>query len=153
MIRAITIQNFLSHKKTKLEFSKGLNVIVGQTDSGKSAIIRALRWVITNKPGGDSFRSNWGGDTEVLLEFFTQWYTSRIKSNRNLYELDGVELEGFGSSVPDEIREELNIDVLNLQTQFETHFLLGKSPGEIAAYFNRIAGLDKSSGNLILTVS
>jgi len=67
MIKQLTIKNFQSHKKTKLEFSDGVNIIIGQSDSGKTAIIRALNWVVNNKPSGDSFRSHWGGDTNVEI--------------------------------------------------------------------------------------
>jgi len=46
MINSLTIQNFQSHKNTTLEFDNGINIIIGQSDSGKTAIIRALNWVI-----------------------------------------------------------------------------------------------------------
>jgi len=65
MIKTLSIQNYQSHKDSTLEFDPGVNVIVGSTDSGKTAIIRALRWLIWNRPNGDSFRSTWGGDTKV----------------------------------------------------------------------------------------
>ena len=48
MIKSLHIQNFQSHKKTTLKFHKGINVVIGQSDSGKSAIIRALNWTINN---------------------------------------------------------------------------------------------------------
>lgn len=43
MIKTIIVKNFQSHSNTKLELSDGLNTFIGKSDSGKSAIIRALR--------------------------------------------------------------------------------------------------------------
>jgi exonuclease SbcC len=67
MIDSLSIQNFQSHEKTELEFDEGINIIIGQSDSGKSAILRALNWVVNNKPNGEAFKSNWGGDTKVKI--------------------------------------------------------------------------------------
>ena len=45
-IKKIILQNFQSHKYSIVELDEQLNVIVGPSDSGKSAIIRALKWVL-----------------------------------------------------------------------------------------------------------
>ena len=37
-IEKVILENFQSHKYTVLDFTKGLNSIVGPTDSGKTAI-------------------------------------------------------------------------------------------------------------------
>ena len=86
MIQTGVIRNFQSHKKSILNLSKGVNVIVGKTDSGKSAIIRALRWLFTNTPSGDAFRSWDGGDTKVSATFYDMdKKITRIKGNKNAY--------------------------------------------------------------------
>jgi ABC-type transporter Mla maintaining outer membrane lipid asymmetry ATPase subunit MlaF len=51
-IKKLIIENFQSHKYTEVDFSEGFNIIFGPSDYGKSAIIRALRWVLYNEPGG-----------------------------------------------------------------------------------------------------
>ena len=55
MIKSIDIENFQSHKKTRIDFDPGVNVIIGRSDSGKTSILRALNWVINNKPSGEAF--------------------------------------------------------------------------------------------------
>ena len=55
VISSLTLENFQSHKESKIVFDKGLTVIIGQTDQGKSAIIRALKWVLYNEPRGTDF--------------------------------------------------------------------------------------------------
>ena len=153
MINSLTISNFQSHKKTGLEFDKGINVIIGPSDSGKTAILRALNWVVNNKPAGDAFRSNWGGDTraQLQIEDINKSQIQRYKGGKgNLYLWDEKastiltsQFNSFGQDVPEEIKKLLNFSSLNLQTQFESPFLLSKSGGEVAKYLNKIVHLDK----------
>lgn len=143
MIKRIEISNFLSHKAGVLDLDPGVNIIVGATDSGKSAIIRALRWVVENRPLGDAFRSYWGGNTAVSIHT-EQGTVTRLKTNKdNQYHLEQNRFYAIKSEVPDEVKAALNLTDVNLQTQFESHFLLARSPGEVAQHWNRIAHLDK----------
>ena len=59
MIKSLELFNFQSHAHTLIEFSDGVNIISGTSDSGKSAILRALRWVIRNEPSGLGVVSWW----------------------------------------------------------------------------------------------
>lgn len=142
MIKQIQISNFQSHKSTTLELDLGVNVIVGSSDSGKTAIIRALRWLVWNRPGGEAFRSHWGGDTMVELET-NDAFISRSKGKANRYELNDTSFEAFGTDVPKEIQQVLNLSEINLQSQLDSPFLLSDSAGEVAQHFNRVARLDK----------
>lgn len=142
MIKKLTIQNFQSHKNTQLELDEGVNVIVGPTDSGKTAIIRALRWLVWNKPGGSSFRSTWGGATKVTAEFKSGEVVSREKDKSDSYQYNDLEFKAFGASTPEDIAKALNMSEVNLQLQLDKPFLLSDTPGQIAGYFNKIAGID-----------
>lgn len=151
MIKSLEIKNFQSHKHTKLKFSKGVNVIVGGSDNGKSAILKALFWLITNRPVGDSFRSHWGGDTVVNIKTFEGDTVSRSKSPQNLYEVNDTPLTAFRTDVPDEVKEVLNIKESNIQKQLDGHFLLSSTSGEVASFLNDIANLkiiDTTTNNL-----
>lgn len=144
MIKRLTIQNFQSHKNSTFEFNEGLNVIIGKTDSGKSAIRRAINWVIKNKPSGNSICSWWGGVTKVQIEFFDGNIVSRIKEGtKNLYVLNDVEFTAFGTSIPQEIQDVINMNDINLQAQFDAPYLLSSSPGEVASHFNKIAHISQ----------
>lgn len=146
MIKSVKIKNFQSHRKTFLEFDKGVNVIVGASDSGKTAIIRALRWLVWNRPTGDSFCSTWGGNTHVSVETDTH-KISRNKGKENNYVVQQndkkpIEFKAFGTGTPTDIQEILNINEINLQQQLDKPFLLSDSPGQVAGFFNKIAGID-----------
>ena len=71
MLKSLKIRNFESHRNTQLNFHPGVNVIVGESDQGKTAILRALEWVLFNRPLGEDIKSNWLEDinTYVQVEF------------------------------------------------------------------------------------
>jgi DNA repair protein SbcC/Rad50 len=148
MIQKIKLQNFQNHEDTEVQFAPGVNIIVGKSDSGKSAIIRALRWVIDNKPQGDGFRSHWGGDTQVSL-FVEDNEIRRLRTaSKNEYHLKDMVFKAMGNSLPEEITDAISMDSVNSQFQIDLPFLFSESPGEVARYFNRIAGLDKIDSSL-----
>lgn len=162
MIKSLSIKNFQSHKNTKLEFHTGVNAIVGNSDVGKTAILRALNWVINNKPSGDSFRSNWGGDTAVELNISNFAITrEKSKEDGNYYCLATYlgrkygdrdsfhSFKAFGQGVPEEIKQTINFSPLNIQSQMDSSFLLSNSPGEVARYLNQVVNLDKIDTALI----
>ena len=149
MIQSLSLSNFQSHKKTKLEFSDGVNVIIGGSDSGKTSIIRALKWLVFNRPGGDAFRSTWGGDTTVELTV-DNISIRRTKSGKdiNLYQKDGIKYAAFGTEVPNDITDLLNLNEINLQAQMDSPFLISSTPGDVAKHFNQIAHLDQIDSGL-----
>jgi DNA repair protein SbcC/Rad50 len=142
MIKSIHLHNFETHKDTKLNFSDGVNVIVGLSDTGKSSIIRALYWVFWNRPSGDSFRSFSGGDVRVEVELENCTITRVKTKTKNQYWIDDLKLRAIGTDVPDEVKKLLTIDPINVQRQLDSHFLLSDSPGKVAEHFNRVAQLD-----------
>lgn len=142
MIKTILIQNFRSHKETKLELDKGINIIVGSSSGGKTNVIRALNWVINNRPSGDSYRNRQGGDTEVSVELETN-SIQRIKNKKdNLYKLGNAEYKAMGTDIPEDIKTLLNFTDINLQNQHNAPFLLSESAGEVGRYLNKLVNLD-----------
>jgi exonuclease SbcC len=142
MIKTLQIDNFQSHKDSYLDFDKGVNMIIGSSDSGKTAIIRALRWLIWNRPQGDSMRSHWGGETKVEL-FTDDAHVVRIRDKQDEYILGDTHFRAIRTEVPKEIQEALNLTELNLQLQLDRPFLIDNTPGEVAVFFNKVARLDK----------
>lgn len=145
MLARLHLKNFQSHRDTVINFDPGVNAIAGLSDSGKSAIFRALNWVINNKPAGADFATHGESSVEVelILSSGTKIRRRRTKSD-NLFEMDGKEYRAFGQDVPEEIRAALNFADVNFHFQMDEPFLLGSgwSPGSIAQYLNRIARLD-----------
>lgn len=143
MIKSIQIQGFQSHEDSFLELNSHVNILVGSSDSGKTAILRALLWCIQNKPGGFSFCSHWGDSTKVQIEIDNHIITRFRNKNTNQYLLDNLKFNAIGTEVPKEIQDILNIKNVNINLQLDPPFLLSETPGAVASHFNRIAKLDK----------
>ncbi|GFR35295.1 AAA family ATPase [Thermobrachium celere] len=155
-IKSIEIENFQSHEFTKIDFSSNLNVIVGPSDNGKSAIIRALKWVLFNEPKGTEF-IRFGASycrVSIVLSNGIKIIRERTKS-KNLYKLIEGEnetiYEGFGNDIPLEILEahkikKIQIDkdtniCLNISEQLEGPFLLSQPNSYKSKAIGRIVGL------------
>ncbi len=143
MIKSIEIQNFQSHENSVLEFHPGVNIIVGSSDSGKTAIKRALRKLIYNRPLGDAFRSNWGGDTQIIVKLDDKEIKYHQNNSGNKYVIGSSEFKAIGTGVPEEVSKILNIADINIQSQLDGPFLLTSTSGEVAVHFNRIARIDQ----------
>ena len=148
MIHELNILNFQSHKDTSLTFDPGVNIIIGTSDSGKSAVIRALKWAIWNRPRGESFRSWWGGNTIVKIKFDSDSWISRHRGKASLNKytttINGTDTDyaAPGNDVPEEVIAVHKMDNINLQEQINAPFLLSENSGEVARHFNKMAKLD-----------
>ncbi|WP_350345033.1 AAA family ATPase [Proteinivorax tanatarense] len=103
-LESIHLINFQSHTNSVLKFHKGVNVITGPSDQGKSSIIRALRWVLYNQPkGGDiiHYGQSHCSVTVTLDDGTSVTRERRRNSNRYVIEKDGERNEY--SSVSSEI--------------------------------------------------
>jgi len=143
MLDSIHIQNCHSHKDTFVEFHKGVNVIVGETDAGKSALMRALRYSIWNDQSSKSLLSHWGGVVSVAVTTDGHKIT-RKSDTKEIYLLDDLPFHSFGTKVPAEVQKVFNMDSeINSQEQIETFFLLTETPGYVASFLNKIANLEQ----------
>lgn len=157
-IKKIILNNFQSHKNSVLEFDPNLNVIVGPSDSGKSSVIRGIKWVLFNEPVGDFFIREGETETSVELYFSDGSKITRHRSNsKNAYILnypDGEELvlTGFGVKVPVEVQELTGIkkipfdinssEIINISDQLEGPFLLSEKNSTKAFVIGSLAGVD-----------
>jgi len=157
-IKKIILENFQSHKNTEMEFGPDLNVIVGPSDSGKSAIIRGLKWVMYNEPSGDFFIREGEKECRVTLELsdgtLLQRYRTKSKNGYKLIDNSGNEniYEGIGLTVPQEIIDVTGIrkikldtdseNAINLGEQLEGAFLLTEKASTRANAIGRLVGVD-----------
>lgn len=143
MLKSIHIKNFQSHKDTLLEFDEGTNAFIGPSDSGKTAIFRALKWVVENRPSGQDFHSWWKGDPSVTVELGDDTKVTRERAkSENIYRVNGAVLKAFGQRVPQEVQHALNLSPINFQWQMDSPFLLSQSSGEVARYLNSVVNLE-----------
>lgn len=151
MIKSLQIKNIQSHLDSKLVFSPGINALVGTSNNGKSAILRALFWAVTNRPlGTEILLSNWAYDKKgkqndemsVTVQKGNSTLIRRKTKTENEYVIDGEVLEAIKTDVPEQVKSFFALSETNMQRQQDAPFLLSLSSGKIAEYFNRIVRLD-----------
>lgn len=143
-IKSVFVEDFQSHQKTRIELPGPgqLCVIVGPTDSGKTAIVRALRLLLYNVPLGIEYIRVGRNMATVAVEMSDGTKVARERSksvNRYRVTKPGQSpqvFEGFGGSVPLEVQEATGVRTvsigdslelaLNLSEQLDGPFL-GKS--------------------------
>lgn len=141
-LESIHIENFQAHKDVQVTFGDRITCITGASDRGKSAILRALIWVMTNRPTGDSF-IRYGSDETRVTVCVDGHTVQRIKGKkRNIYILDDVEFKAIKSDVPDEIASLFNVGENNIQQQFDPIFWFSSTAGEVGRNLNKIVNLD-----------
>lgn len=144
MITSMELRNFQAHKDTVFEFSDGVNAIVGESDVGKSAVIRALYWVVFGRPTGDSMiRRGVRNPCEVTIKTSDGHTIRRVRGKTdNFYEVDGEVYKAFGKGVPDVVLSTLNLSEINFSRQLDPPFALSMPGGELAQYLNKLIDLE-----------
>jgi hypothetical protein len=152
MIKSVSIQNFEAHEDTTIEFGEGMNSIVGLSNSGKSAIIRALMVVVDNEWSKEMVRTGFEF-CRVKVETERGWVEAERGEKVNRWrcqEGDG-EIQFYqkvGTTVPELATKILGMgkrergggiaELPNFQTQLEKHYMLSEI-GEKKATSNMIA--------------
>jgi len=151
-IKKMWLKNFQGHKDSEIDLSQALTCIVGSTNSGKSSIIRALKFVLCGEPWHKSFITNGAEYAEIKLELSDGTLITRQKSDtKNAYIVNGVTYENFGVKVPSDVQRILGIrevDIepdpinLNFSDQLDSLFLVDESDTTKARILNKLSGLD-----------
>lgn len=149
MLKSMDIVNFQSHADTHIDFSPGITVIVGSSDSGKSVIVRVLEWLRTNRPLGNAFIRKGTDSCKVTLQNVAGDNICREKGKGiNQYIVNGELYKALKSDktlksdVPVQVSEALNLSDINVQHQLDQHFLVLETPGKTARYINNITKLE-----------
>lgn len=141
MLKTLTIKNFQCWSLLEFDLTHPIVAIVGDTNAGKSAILRAFRWLCLNQPSGDAFIKKGASVAEVTVETDAGVVTRRKGKNVNEYVLNGQVFKAFGSDVPDEVRKFLRLSSLNFQQQMDPPFLFSETKGEATRILSRIVDL------------
>jgi len=142
----ITIKNFQVIKQADLVFDEGITAIIGQTNSGKSSIIRAIEGAINNR-AGTSFINYDSDSTEVTIEEGSNIVTwVKAKKGNSSYNINGTELLKIGKSQLDEVGELFNMAEvrvndekfrLNFWKQMSPPFLVNKTGFQLFEFISK----------------
>lgn len=143
MLSSITLTNFQSHGDTTIRLSPRLTAILGRSDSGKTAVVRALEWLRTNRPRGVGIIRQGQKECEVVVVANEHEVRRRKSTGKtNEYGVDDQTFSVVGLDVPEAVSSVLNLDDVNVQTQIESHYLILSPPTQIASAINTTCGLD-----------
>lgn len=147
-LKRLRIRGFRSHKDTQIEFHPGVNVILGDPQSGKTNIIQALLWLARNRPKGYKFHSYFTDSSTRVSLSLEDHVVSLEKSGESSasYRLDKERFKTVGFSVPDKITNLLNLGDLGIQKQLDPPFLITSSSGKVARAINEATKLEPVDG-------
>lgn len=141
IIESATIRNFQIHEEINLKFTGGLNVIVGESGEGKSAIIRALNLLIHNTPrGAEKIFKRTNSKGEIYIELKDAFGNSIVRTNKK-YVLNGEVLKAFKTEVPEPITRLLPMKPINWFRQLDSHFLILETGGNAAKVLQKSIGM------------
>lgn len=129
MIRRIVLENFMSHSRTEIEPARGLTVLIGPNNCGKSAMVSALQTLCSNIAGDFMVRH---GEKECRVTIETDdghSVTWRRHRGAVSYLIDGREVPR--GVTPDDLHEVLRLPKVvseDGKDQFDIHFGSQKSP-------------------------
>lgn len=161
-IESISVEDFQSHHRSRVDPAPAgqLTVLVGPTDCGKTAAIRALKWLLYNSPQGVDY-VRVGAARAVVAAVYadgSRVVRERSRGGVNRYKIvdaGGAEqvFEGFGTAVPLEVREHTGVGAveiadltltLNLSEQLDGPFLgSAVSAGARARVLGKLAGTEE----------
>ncbi|MDA2626314.1 AAA family ATPase [Bacillus cereus] len=155
-INEIFVEGFQSHTNSHFNLGNGLNVITGPSDSGKTSIIRAVRWVAFNEPQGEAFVNESVGQATVAIHMdngiIISKHRRKGKTSYRIQTDPGDEGSVFEKSeVPEEVKQLLGITkqtfgdfvtALNFAFQLEAPFLISEIPSSGAKVLGKLAGTE-----------
>ena len=151
MFTELHLKDFQGHADSLVQFDKGVNAFIGETDQGKSSVIRGIRLVVENKPAGNTFIRNGTPETVVSLTTDDAKVIRQKSKTSHKYTLDGVELKAFGQGVPDEVTSVMRIDPdINIQRQSSPYFLLHSSEAERGKLLDKFCNIAVASQSVAI---
>src|SRR3990172_6647393 len=162
-IRRVQIRDFQSIREADIELGP-VTLIVGRNDTGKSAVLRAIRAALENRSGGDKsdrgegFIRRGASAAEVSLEFedgsWLHWTKPRRGGGEYRLVRNGEETQvtRAGRDLPDVITDltgirPIEVDgesaLLQFATQFDAPFLLASTGGQAAKLLSRVTRMDR----------
>ena len=151
MFTELHLKDFQGHADSLIEFDKGVNAFIGETDQGKSSVIRGIRLVVENKPAGNSFIRNGTPETVVSLTTDDAEVVRQKSKTSHNYILNGVELKAFGQGVPDEVTSVMRLAPdINIQKQSSPYFLLHSSEAERGKLLDKFCNIAVASQSVAI---
>jgi exonuclease SbcC len=153
MLKRLHLENFMAHEGTIIDLGPGLSVLTGPNNTGKSAVVEALRCLATNPPPRSVIRHG-AKEARVSAEFEdgtrVTWIRRKTYAGYEILRPGAEEPEEFykfGRTPPQAVLDVLRLGSVELEGRadeaVDVHigdqrypiFLLDRPPSAIAAFF------------------
>ena len=153
MLNSIAVKNYQSLVDLSLELGM-FTVVVGETDSGKSAFVRAVKSLVENTTGNKfiTFGKKYSSVELLSAEGKLIWKKQKTTAS---YDLNGVVMGKLGGAVPEDVAKFLRmgeVDVgdsvsfnLNFACQFDSPFLVMDSGSYVAKVLGELSNVNLPS--------
>lgn len=138
------LSNFQSISDGELEFETGLNFIIGQSNSGKSATFRALKACLSNPSGSQRFIKKGHSCAEVSLEYNGNVIIWKRTKSESSYEINGEKYVKTGKSDAFKILDnvgfarDFNDNIMNIEEELQLPFPYGISKFDLFKLFENV---------------
>lgn len=151
MIKSLTVKNFKSHLKTTVNFDELITVLNGESLSGKTDLIRALRFLVYNRPSKRvkvTNRENPDEDVSVIGKFSPGGRVRLMKTKKgsaSVYQAGDQKYKKHGTKVPEDVSEVIALKDINFQGQFDEPYLITSPASQISQVVNRVISAEDSN--------
>jgi exonuclease SbcC len=160
LLKKLYLENFVSHKSTEIEFSKGITVITGKNGAGKTSILDSLLFCLFKESRTGNLKDlihlnstsakSYLVFEEGLKDYESSWELDQKKGVKSaiLKQLPGQVLADGPNNVKQEIEKilgmskEIAISSIFIK-QGEIDALINKKPAERKELIGKLIGLDK----------
>jgi hypothetical protein len=139
LIHRLDVINFQSVKKAEVELAP-FTAVIGESDQGKSALLRALESVVNNRAGND-FVTHGASFSSVEVEVDDHEIAWDKGTNTNRYIADGVVYDKVGRGVPEDVTKLLDLNPASLAGQFDRPYLLFESGAEVSQIIGELTNI------------
>lgn len=149
MIRRVILENFMGYATTTIDFNSTTNAIIGNNDTGKSAVFHAVRWVVLNSPKGESIIREDHDICAVTIQ--TDHGTVKKTRKRNagttweMLQIAGgetVKNSYHTSEPPPGLDDILKLGDVSFAMQHDTPYLIGCSGSEASDTLGTVSGIN-----------
>lgn len=142
---SLKIEDFQSIGNADLEFTPGINLIVGQSNSGKTAVLRAIDSVLTNPTYAKSFVKHHTNEACVTFSYEGNTVSWKKSGKGGVkYEVNNEEYSKMGTSdlfdiLPNNgfVKSD-NGEVMNIEGEWDLPFPFDRTPSDLFRLFENV---------------
>ena len=140
----LSFENFQSISKGELIFHEGTNVIIGQSNSGKTATFRGLKACLSNPLGSQRFIKKGTTKSSVALEYNGNQIIWKRTPKESSYIINGEDFIKTGKSNAFKLLEDTgfvideNETIMNIEEELQLPFPFGISKSELFKLYENV---------------